>query len=413
MTEQHRFQEWSRSFLSIASIGENKTGGIDRLAFTSADLQARAELLNRAAGLQLQTKLDNANNLWMRQEGTDPSLPPLLMGSHMDTVPNGGRYDGALGVLAGLHVLKRMFDERLEHRRPIELIVFACEESSRFNLSTIGSKLLTGQLKPEQLENYKDGDGISAANCLSYLYMSPYRLRERQEHLRGSHAFLELHIEQGPVLERTGTDIGVVECIAAPIRLYLKLTGRSDHSGACPMGMRQDALAAAAQLICAIEELGQAESVHKTVATATKCMVANRALNVVPGEAELYVDIRGICRESMERVYAGIGAVCRKIKEERGVDVEERVIADEQPVQLDPELGDVIARNCGRLGLSWMKMPSGAGHDAMNIAKVIPSAMIFIPCINGISHNPAEDVHEKDLNNGLEILYSVVRELSQ
>jgi len=407
------FSKWMHDYQVISSVGENKEGGIDRLALTQQDFTARTELLNRAYGLHLKCLLDGANNLWLRKEGTDPSLPPLLIGSHLDTVPNGGRYDGVLGVMAGFQVLRYLSENHVEHRRTVELVAFCCEESSRFNLSTVGSKLVTERIDVSKLKDYQDSNGQNAADCLYRLCLAPDCIQERIEHLKNIYGFLELHIEQGPVLEAGGIDIGIVESIAAPIRLKLNFVGHSDHSGACPMNLRHDALVAAAAVITEVERLGKEESLYKSVATVGKCNVPHQALNVVPGAAELFVDIRGILRESVERIYSGLLKCCDQLEKERGIKIEHTLLADEYPVDMNRELGKVIQRNCEMLGLSYLWMPSGAGHDAMNVAKVAPAAMIFIPCVGGISHNPNEMVLERDMKNSIKILYEVVMDICQ
>lgn len=405
------FNKWMSDYRAISSVGENKEGGIDRLAYTNADWTTRTELLNRAYGLRLQCYLDAAENLWFYKEGTDPSLPPLVIGSHLDSVPNGGRYDGVLGVMAGFQVLRYLVDNQVEHRRSIELVAFSCEESSRFNLSTIGSKLACGLIDLEKLKNYRDADGITVLDCLSRIAHSTDSLTERTEHLKQAYGYLELHIEQGPVLEAGGIDVGIVESIAAPIRLKIRLVGHSDHSGACPMNLRHDALTAAAELVLEVERLGRAELEHKSVATVGKINVPHQAMNVVPGECEIFVDIRGIQRESVERIYQGVQSFCKQLQKERGIRTDEVLLSDEYPVAMSKELGDIIARNCERTGLSYLRMPSGAGHDAMNVAKLIPTAMIFIPCVGGISHNLHESVLERDLRNSIQILYEVVMDI--
>lgn len=410
---EYDFDIWKKNYQHISTIGLNEEGGIDRLAYTRSEYMARTELLNRAYGMRLQCYLDSAENLWLYKMGTDPSLPPLVIGSHLDAVPNGGRYDGVLGVMAGFQVLKYIFDHKIEHRRSIELVAFSCEESSRFNLSTIGSKLVTGKLDIETLKKYKDSQGQTVLDCLDRLEPDFESVEERRKHLENILGYLELHIEQGPVLESGKIDIGIVESIAAPIRLRLNIKGHSDHSGACPMDLRRDALTAASEIILAIEELGRQESIHKSVATVGKINVPHQALNVVPGEAEIFVDIRGIDKESVNRIYHGLQKKYGQIAQKRGVTVAETLLADEDPVPMDRELGKVIERNCIKTGLSYQWMPSGAGHDAMNVAKVAPSAMIFIPCEGGISHNLAESVLEKDLKNSLLILYEVVMDLCQ
>jgi len=234
---------------------------------------------------------------------------------------------------------------------------------------------------------------------------------ERRRSIEQSLGYIELHIEQGPVLESSGVDIGIVESIAAPIRMRLNLTGHSDHSGACPMNLRHDALAAAAGVILETERLGRAEIEHKSVATVGTIRVPHQALNVVPGACELAVDIRGIDRSSMDRICDGLRGYCRESERERGVRIEETLLSDENPVAMDARLSDIIRQNCEKTGLTCMTMPSGAGHDAMNMAKLLPAAMIFVPCVGGVSHNNREEVLEKDMRNAIQIMYEVVTDI--
>ncbi|MBQ2454940.1 MAG: M20 family metallo-hydrolase [Firmicutes bacterium] len=405
------FNKWMSDYRVISAVGENAEGGIDRLAYTDYDFAARTELLNRAYGMRLQCFLDAAENLWFSKPGTDPDLPPLLIGSHLDTVPNGGRYDGVLGVMAGFQVLRYLAENKVAHRRTVELVAFSCEESSRFNLSTIGSKLACGMTDPEKLKKYKDASGSSPVDFLSRLKYAPESLEDRRKHLSEILGYIELHIEQGPVLETGGIDVGIVESIAAPIRLRVDFTGRSDHSGACPMDLRSDALVGAALTIAEVERLGRSEASSRSVATVGTINVPHQAMNVVPGACTIHVDIRGIDRSSMERIYAGLRDFLQKLREERGLKIEETLLSDEYPVPMDRHLGEIIERNCKKTGLSYRWMPSGAGHDAMNVAKLAPSAMIFIPCVGGISHNLKENVLEKDLRNSIQILYEVVMDI--
>lgn len=405
------FDKWMADYRVISSVGLNQEGGLDRLAYTDYDFAARTELLNRAYGLRLQCYLDGAENLWICKPGTNPALPPLVIGSHLDTVPNGGKYDGVLGVMTGFQVLRYLVDNKIDHERTIEVVAFSCEESSRFNLSTVGSKILCGQISLEKLKKYRDSADKTPVDYFSRLAYSPESLTERQEHMKQIFGYIELHIEQGPVLEAEGLDVGIVESIAAPIRLRIKVEGESAHSGACPMGLRKDALAAAAQLIAEVERLGREEAANQSVATVGKVHVPHQALNVVPGECELYVDIRGIHFDSMTRIYQELLGKMKKLEEERGVQIHSTLLSEEEPVAMNRELGEVIADNCEKLGLKYKWMPSGAGHDAMNVAKVAPAAMIFVPCVGGISHNKAEMVTEKDLRTSIQILYEVVMDL--
>lgn len=403
-------ERFLQGFETLGRIGQNAQGGLDRLALSQPELLLRGEIVKRTRALGLPDYADGGNNLWIYKEGSDPALPPLIMGSHVDAVPDGGRFDGFLGVMAGLHLLEEVCRRKIPHRRGIWLVVFEAEESSRFNQGTVGSKLAAGKLQAEKLGGFCDGEGISMRQELERIGVFKTDFSAETRRLRECFGFFELHIEQGPVLEREGLDIGVVNCIAAPIRLKLTLQGSADHSGACPMHMRRDALAAAAKVVLAVEEAGRAESVHQTVATVGKCVVPGQALNVVPGRVELYLDLRGIDGESVERVYRTVLARAGEICARRDIRWEEELLSREKPVALDAGMTACIGRVCERLGLSYKVMPSGAGHDTMNVAAVAPAGMAFIPCLGGVSHNRAEAVDTANLEKGMRLVWGLFEE---
>ncbi|MEW9124191.1 MAG: Zn-dependent hydrolase [Thermotaleaceae bacterium] len=397
----------------INGIDEQPEEGMNRLALSDKDMQGRELFKEKCGALGLEIREDAMGNIWARKEGTEAGLPAILCGSHMDTVPNGGKYDGLLGVLTALEAVQIMIEQKVQHAHSIELVVFSIEESSRFNLSTVGSKALVGEISKSQLKNAIAQDGISLYEALSDRGYAPDDLEDCILNPEQYEAFVELHIEQGPVLEREAVDIGVVEAIAAPMRFQLNLLGEEAHSGACPMYMRRDALNAAAEIILEIEKKGIEESMHKTVTTTGICRVYPGAMNVVPGEVDLYVDIRGISLESMMRTLGDIVERVEDICRKRNIQQMMKVISQDRPVLLDERMIEHILKNCHKLGLSCKQMPSGAGHDAMNMAKILPTALIFIPCKDGISHNKKEAVADKDLENGLKLLYETLVSLSQ
>jgi len=398
---------------AINQIGYKENEGITRLALSEEDERARDMVIRMCEDLGLKVRKDAVGNIWARKEGTDPNLPSVMVGSHIDTVPNGGRYDGTLGVMAAIEVIHWIYKKEICHRHPIELVVFVAEESSRFNIATVGSKALAGNLSVSKLKSHKDANGISLYDALLQRGYEPDRLETAILPPEKAKAFVELHIEQGSVLEKENIDIGIVEAIAAPIRLQIQLIGQEAHSGACPMEDRRDALSAAAEIILSVEENGRKESKHKTVATTGNCKVFPGAMNVVPGEVYLYIDIRGIDLQSMLRVLNAVIDHTEKVCKKRDIQYTIEVLSQERPVLLDRDLMEQVKQNCRRLGLTYKEMPSGAGHDTMNIAKIIPAALIFIPCVGGISHNKKEEVHLKDLENGLSILFETIISLAK
>ncbi|AOT69859.1 Zn-dependent hydrolase [Geosporobacter ferrireducens] len=402
-----------RTIDQINGIETTQEEGVNRLALTDGDMKARRLFKEICSSIGLKIWEDEIGNIWARKEGLDPTLPAVLCGSHLDTVPNGGRYDGLLGVMTAVEVLQLIQERELEHDHPIEVVVFSIEESSRFNLSTVGSKALTGELNPSSLKNCIDQQGKSLYDVLLKKGYFPDEVEKIKIDPSQYKAFVEMHIEQGPVLYRESIDIGVVEAIAAPIRFQLNLLGEEAHSGACPMKMRKDALTAAAEIILEIEKKGIEESVHQTVTTTGICRVFPGAMNVVPGEVDLYVDIRGIDIMSMMRAVTDIVQKVEEICKKRQVQQIVKIISQEKPVLLNKRMMEAVKENCRRLGLSHKQMASGAGHDAMNIAKILPTALIFVPCVDGISHNKKERVEARDIENGLSLLYETILTLAQ
>jgi len=293
--------------------------------------------------------------------------------------------------------MRQIKNEAKEHRRPIELVVFPTEESARFNFPTVGSKLLAGKVTPAKLKEMKDVNGISLHQALVTRGFDPDNAKKAGERVRKGFSMTELHIEQGPLLVSGGPRIGVVSAIAAPTRMSIKIEGEYSHSGACPMHLRRDALAASAEFILEVERAGNEESVHKTVAAATLCSLKNASMNVVPGCVELVVDVRGINKESISRCVAKIKASLDTVCQKRKVSGILGIISSDDPTPMDEGMIASISKSCEKCGVAYEVMPSGAGHDAMNVAAILPTGMIFVPCRDGISHNPAEEIYKEDI----------------
>lgn len=398
-----KLERLRQSFEELARFTE-KGEGINRLAYTKTEREARDFLIKqfKLAGLKVRT--DYAGNVIARREGRFPDLPVVATGSHIDSVYVAGEFDGTAGVLVALEVMRSLADEGVETDHPLEAIIFACEESARFGASTLGSKAMSGRLDPAYTRSLTDKHGITLMQAFEEngLDLEEVHLAMRfQDEIK---AFVELHVEQGPVLERQGKAIGVVSAIAAPIRFHVHVGGTADHSGTTPMDYRHDALLGGAEIALAVEKAALEEVEHGTVGTVGVFSIQPGAMNVVPGAADLYVDIRGTDRDSRQRVVAALESAVNDVAKARGLDIWMDELSSEEPVQMDSQLVAELKAICEEQGVSWLEMPSGAGHDSMNMASLCPTGMIFVPSKDGISHNPAEYTSMEQLMAGAEIL---------
>lgn len=380
--------------------------GITRLGYSALDREAQSWLLRQVADLGLSIREDAVGNVFLRREGTEPQLPPVACGSHLDTVIHGGAYDGMCGVVGALESLYMLKDESLT--RSIEVIIFRAEESSRFGFATMGSKLLAGLATPASLNKSAKRGDISFIEALRQWGCDPDKYIEAVLPPGCYSSFSELHIEQGKVLEETRNQIGIVHNIAAPTRFKLHVQGMADHSGATPMGMRRDALVAAAKLILAVNEIATNEKEYGTVGTVGVVEVDPGSINVVPGAVTLWVDVRGVDCASIERTLAAVRQRADAVAAADGVTITWEMLTADKPVALSDALAQQSEAICRELGYSYLHMNSGAGHDAMNMAKLTPATMIFIPCRGGISHNPAEFARSEDICRGVEVLAHIL-----
>ena len=380
--------------------------GVTRLAYSPLDKEAQNWLLEQVADLQLSIREDAVGNVFLRREGVDGGLPAVACGSHLDTVIHGGAYDGMCGVVGALEALYMLRDAQL--KRSIEVLIFRAEESSRFGFATMGSKLLTGAATVAKLsKGGKKGD-ISFEEALRQWGCDPARAADAILAPGAYASFSELHIEQGKVLEEKNIQIGIVHNIAAPTRFKIHLQGMADHSGATPMGMRRDALVAAAKLILAVNESAEDEKEHGTVGTVGVVEVEPGSINVVPGAVTLWVDVRGVEPASIKRTLENIQAEAENVAVTDRVGVRIEMLTADSPVPLDKTLALQTEGICKELGYSFLHMNSGAGHDSMHMAKIAPTTMVFIPCKGGISHNPAEFASLDDICRGITVLAHVI-----
>ena len=380
--------------------------GVTRLAYSPLDREAQNWLLEQVKDLGLSIREDAVGNVFLRREGEDSTLPAVAAGSHLDTVIHGGAYDGMCGVVGALEALYMLRDAKL--MRSIEVLIFRAEESSRFGFATMGSKLLTGAATVAKLSTGGKKGDISFEEALRQWGCDPARAADAII-APGSYAsFSELHIEQGKVLEEKGIKIGIVRNIAAPTRFKIHIQGMADHSGATPMGMRRDALGAAAKLILAVNEAAEDEKAHGTVGTVGVVEVEPGSINVVLGAVTLWVDVRGVEPASIKRTLEDIQAEAENVAVTDRVGVRIEMLTADSPVPLSETLAEQTEAVCKELGYSFLHMNSGAGHDAMHMAKIAPTTMIFIPCKGGISHNPAEYASMDDICRGITVLAHIL-----
>jgi hydantoinase/carbamoylase family amidase len=384
----------------------NQPEGFTRLGYSNEENQSIAAFEKIAKELGLEIKRDQAGNVIARWIGASEDLPAVAVGSHLDTVVSGGGYDGTAGVLCALGAVKQLKDEGYQPTHPIEVIVFRSEESARFGISTIGSKAMAGLLDL-QIGSVKDSSGISireAVATLGFNWDEFSKAERKKEELK---CFLELHIEQGTVLEENQKDYGIVDGVACPIRLKVKVFGLAGHTGTSPMNGRRDALVAVAPLISYVSETAtklSEENSTPVVATVSTMEVKPNSINVIPGYVEVGIDIRSVEDSLKKIVEQSIREKCNELERLYHVSIEIEKLVDNPSVFLDERIQQQLKKVVSEMGSSYLMMNSGAGHDVMNMAKKWPSGLIFIPCKDGLSHHPAEHASLEDMRLGVNII---------
>jgi allantoate deiminase len=375
-------------------------GGVSRFAWTPELAQANEWLVRRLQELGLETEIDAAGNVLGRWEEGEGSA--VLVGSHLDTVPRGGRYDGALGVLAALDVVRTLKREGASLRRPFWVVSFNDEEGSRFQTGMLGSRAFIGDLDPEDWRRRGVADAMAAGG------FDFDRLGDAEAVDRVG-AYLELHIEQGPVLEQEGLDLGIVTGIAGLLGFRVRLTGEANHAGTTPMASRRDALAGAARIV--VELRDEARSRGDMTANVGILTVAPGGFNVIPGTAEFTIDARAGDADVFARAEKFVRDTVERVAAEEQLELDVTETHRKPPTPLDPELQELLAEAAAAEGATARSMPSGAGHDAMILAKHVPAAMLFVPSRAGISHSPDEYTPSEQCELGARVLARAVRAL--
>ena len=387
---------------TLGQIGRAAAGGLERIAFSPADWAGRHWVAQQMQALGMTVHMDAAGNTIGRYPGLVEALPAIALGSHTDTVPQGGVYDGALGVLGGLACIRALHAAQQRLRHPLVLINFSAEEATMAG-GTLGSYALTGLLNPQVIDG-EAWDGQLVRTHLQTIGLDPSQLHTAQQPVGNYAAFLELHIEQGATLEARQLPIGIVEGIVGIRRYLVTFHGYANHAGTTNMDRRQDALVAAAPFITLVREVAVA---HGIVGTIGKLTVLPGAPNVIPGKVEVHLEIRGLTEGVLDQAEAQLQAAAH------AAHANFAAVSNKPPVQADPRLLTAIANACADLALPALTMPSGAGHDAMNMAALCPMAMIFVPSQAGVSHSPDEYTAPDACINGVRVLLATLLNLDE
>ncbi len=397
---------------SLSEFGKNPEGGVSRLSFSEEDRAARAWVIEKMKEAGLEVWVDPAANIHGRRPGSDPSLPVILFGSHIDSAPQGGNFDGGLGSMAALEVMLSLHDQQRVTRHTLEMVIWSDEEGVRYGRPYIGSRAATRGLEPGGLE-LKDEQGVSLAESLRRFGLDPEQIGAAQMDPDEIAGYLELHIEQGAVLEQRGVQIGIVQGIVGIDEFHVSVEGMANHSGTTPMEQRRDAMVATAHLILAVREEVMARP-GRQVGNVGWVQVLPGAPNVVPGLVHMNIELRDIRRGVIDDMITRIYARADSIADENQVSISFKRHASDEPAPTDPRLQDLIEKVAKRAGFSTLRMPSGAGHDAQSLGYFgIPIGMIFVPSKGGISHSPREWTDWDDCARGAEVLYRAVLEMDR
>ncbi len=387
---------------ALSAFGVNSDGGVDRVAFSEADLAGRAYIrdLMREAGLSV--RLDTAGNIIGRREGSEPDLPVIMFGSHIDSVPGGGNYDGDVGVIGAIEVIQLLEDNGIRTRHPLEIVSFTDEEGG-----LTGSRAMIGEVDYRML-SVVSHTGMTIGEGIRAVGGDPNRLDLAERRPAELKAFIELHIEQGAILDEEKIDIGVVEGIVGISWWDVTIEGFANHAGTTPMNKRWDAMVSAAEYILAVNRVATSMP-GAQVATVGRITAAPGAPNVIPGEVVLSLEIRDLSAEKIQRVFDEISLEARRIADARYTPIRHAAIdVASAPAPTDERMRRIIAASADDLGLSSKFMPSGAGHDAQDMSSITPTGMIFVPSAKGISHSPKEFTSAQDMANGASVLYRTV-----
>jgi allantoate deiminase len=395
----------------IARIGADPRGGVSRLAFTAEERAAHDLVGGWLRDLGLSVRVDAIGNTIAERAGSVPGAPAIGIGSHLDSVYQGGRFDGIVGVVGAVEMARLFVETPVATRHPLRIVAFAGEEGARFGEPTIGSKAVTGHLANRDLGAMRDANGVSLAEALRAINFDPRAVGQARWKPAEWAAFLEMHIEQARVLEQTDTPIGLVDIVSGSTRLRLELTGRADHSGGTPMDFRADALAAAAEVVLAAESLAREPRNRGARLTVGRLDVHPNSITTIPGRVRFTIDVRDVDSDRQRQLALEIIRRTRALADRRGIAVESELIADTSPVVLPMWIREQSSKTCEELGIRYRVMTSGAGHDSQVVNAIVPAGMVFVPSKDGLSHVPGEWTSASDVARGVEVLFHLTSRL--
>lgn len=398
----------ARDFQYITSQSSTELG-CTRLSYSIEDLKVRKYIIDELNEIGAAVSIDSVGNIRAMYNPKNLTTKSLLIGSHIDTVPNGGRYDGLTGTICSLEVLRILHENDIQLKHPVEFVIFAEEEGSNFGVTMIGSKYMAKKLKLDELKQLYNDRGQTAYD---YIQSRGFSFAPDEDNFvdgNNEYAMIELHVEQGAILDKKGLSLGIVESIAGMNTLQVTLKGASNHAGSTPMNYRKDSLLAASEMIYKISKI--VSDYETAVITVGKILVSPNASNVIAGETVFNVDIRDVVQENIDKISNNVKQLCTDIANDNDVEIVIKLIGSSKVVHMDESLVSIIEKKANENGLSNIKMNSGAVHDNAMVNGIIPTAMIFVPSINGISHSPYEDTKFTDILAGAELLLLTVKEL--
>ncbi|MBC50823.1 MAG: Zn-dependent hydrolase [Chloroflexi bacterium] len=395
----------NQTMQELGELGDSPEGML-RVAYSPEDIAGRDYAIKMMQEAGLETHIDTAGNIIGRRPGSDDSLPAIAMGSHTDTVPKGGKYDGALGVMAAIEVIRTLEEQGHNTRHPLEVINFTNEEGTRFHRWLVGSRSMSGLLEQEDLDAVDD-DGLSLGPCLADIGGDISRIEEAVRKPGELAAYFELHIEQGPYLDRSGTPIGVVTGITGRAVFEVEIEGKANHAGTTPMSTRRDALVSASKLVLAIQKMAAEQEICR-VSTVGSIKAVPNAVNVIPGSASIGLEFRDTDMEALAAAEQELQRITDQAVIDDAVDIDVIRHRFTTSVPITPDMQAMVAEAAENCGFEWESLPSGAGHDAQAVANIAPVAMIFVPSLDGISHSKEEYSTPQDCANGAQVLLELL-----
>ena len=395
----------NQTMQELGELGDSPEGML-RVAYSPEDITGRDYAIKMMQEAGLETRIDTAGNIIGRRPGSDDSLPAIAMGSHTDTVPKGGKYDGALGVMAAIEVIRTLEEQGHNTRHPLEVINFTNEEGTRFHRWLVGSRSMSGLLEQEDLDAVDD-DGLSLGPCLADIGGDISRIEEAVRKPGELAAYFELHIEQGPYLDRSGTPIGVVTGITGRAVFEVEIEGKANHAGTTPMSTRRAALVSASKLVLAIQKMAAEQEICR-VSTVGSIKAVPNAVNVIPGSASIGLEFRDTDMEALAAAEQELQRITDQAVIDDAVDIDVIRHRFTTSVPITPDMQAMVAEAAENCGFEWESLPSGAGHDAQAVANIAPVAMIFVPSVDGISHSKEEYSTPQDCANGAQVLLELL-----